>query len=91
MIVFVFYELLLLFLLFIGIVTTEGVRWAFLADRHGHVDSWKMLLDLRQVVWLVPQNTIINPIIVILLIRDNWHSVGILTMTILRAVRQLVR
>ena len=88
MILFVFYKLLLLFLLFIGIVTTEGVRWAFLADRHGHVDSWKMLLDLRQVVWLVPQNTIINSIIVILLICDNWHSV---TMTILRAVRQLVR
>ena len=40
-------------LFFIGVVTTEGMRWAFLTNRNRHADIREVLLDLRQFVWFV--------------------------------------
>ena len=40
-------------LFFIRVVTTERMRWAFLADRNRHADVREVLLDLRQFVWFV--------------------------------------
>ena len=40
-------------LFFIRVVTTERMRWAFLADRNRHSDIREVLLDLRQFVGFV--------------------------------------